>query len=372
MSNSGLRIVHTESSCGWGGQEVRILTESRGLRERGHDVQLICCPESIIAHRAGDYGVPVAALPIHRRNLSGLFAARKWLSDNPVDIINTHSSFDSWLFTLAGRTVWNRPRIVRTRHLGAPVKPNPASNWIYGRGPDLLITCGDNMRQTLIERNGVCPERSVSIPTGIDLARFQPGDRTAARMKLNLPQDRTIIGIVAALRREKGHQYLCEAMQRLDRPDIKLLIVGDGLSQDLVAGWVAENGLTEQTHLAGHQTDVTPYLQAMDLFVLPTWAIEGVPQSIMQAMSCELPVISTRVGSVEQAVEDGITGRLVTPENPVELCEAIRDLLDDHSLRQRYAQAGREKALAEFGLEQMLDQMEHVFWELTSAQQQAA
>lgn len=372
MSRTELRIVHTESSCGWGGQEIRILTESRGMRERGHDVQLICCPESEIARRAADYDVPVTTLPIQRRNVAGLFAARKWLAKHAVDIVNTHSSFDSWVFTLAARAVRHRPRIVRTRHLGAPVRARLTSNWLYSRGADLLLTCGDNMRQAFIAENRVCPERSVSIPTGIDLEQFQPGDRSAARDALGLPQERTILGIVSALRREKGHQYLCEAMKRLDRADVDLLIVGGGLSHDLIVRWVAENGLTDRTHLVGHQADVTPWLQAMDLFVLPTWAVEGVPQSVVQAMSCGLPVISTRVGSVEQVVVDGLTGRLVPPRDPRALCHAIRELLDDPTLSRRFADAGRAKALREFGLETMLDRLEEVLLPLVSSARRAA
>ncbi|MCA8988884.1 MAG: glycosyltransferase family 4 protein, partial [Planctomycetaceae bacterium] len=322
MSSERLRIVHTESSCGWGGQEVRILTESCGMLERGHDVQLICCPESIIAQRAQDYGVPVTTLPIRRRNFQGAAAARWWLAKNRADVINTHSSSDSWLFTLAGRSLLNRPRIVRTRHIGAPVKSNPASNWIYSQGADFVVTCGNNMRQTLIANNGVQADRSVSVPTGIDLSRFQPSDSRQARQQLNLPQDKLIVGIVAALRREKGHQYLCEALRQVGREDVHLLIVGDGLSHDLVRNWVAENGLSEQTTLAGNQQDVVPYLNAMDLFVLPSWGIEGVPQSIMQAMSCRLPVIATDVGSVGQTVDVGQTGILVPPRDSEQLAAA--------------------------------------------------
>jgi glycosyltransferase involved in cell wall biosynthesis len=372
MSGTSLRIVHTESSCGWGGQEVRILTESRGMLQRGHQVQLICSPESEIARRAGDYGVPVTTLPIERRNVAGLIAARKWLAKHPVDIVNTHSSSDSWLFTLAARAVRNRPRIVRTRHLGAPVKPNPASNWLYSRGADFLITCGDNMRQALIETNGVTPGRSASIPTGVDFDQFRPGDRIAARRALGLPEERIIVGIVSALRREKGHQYLCEAVRLLGRVDVDLLIVGGGLSQELVEGWVAGNELTERTHLAGHQADVTPYLHAMDLFVLPTWAVEGVPQSIVQAMSCGLPVISTRVGSVEQVIVDGVTGRLVPPRDPQAVCDAIRELLGNQSLSRRFAEAGRARTLAEFGLEKMLDRTEDVLRSLVPSRRRAA
>jgi len=372
MTGRRLRIVHTESSCGWGGQEVRILTESQGMLRRGHEVHLVCCPESVIAEKAADFGIPVTTLPIRKRNFQGLTAARMWLTRNEVDVINTHSSSDSWLFTLASRSLLRRPRIVRTRHIGAPVKANPGSNWIYANGADHVVTCGNNMRQALIDRNGVSPDRSTSIPTGIDLERFTPSDKLTARRELNLPTDRKIVGIVAALRREKGHQYLCEATRMLDRNDFDLLIVGDGLSRDLLDKWIGENGLQERVHLAGNQKDVVPFLSAMDIFVLPSWGIEGVPQSIMQAMSCRLPVISTTVGSIEQAVLDGKTGRLVPPRDAKALADAMQLLLDDESLCQKYAEAGRQRALEEFSIDRMLDRMEAVFQNVIPARRQAA
>ena len=363
QSSPDLRIVHTESSVGWGGQEVRILTESQGMMARGHDVRIVCNPESMILKRAADYGVPAEGLPIRKKKFASLSAARHWLSNNQADIINTHSSTDSWLFTLAARSMRNRPKIVRTRHLGAPVPNNPASNWLYGKGADRLVTCGSIMRQNLIERNGVQPDRTVSVPTGIDIERFSPGSKQEARERLALPQKRFIVGIVAALRREKGHEILCQAAKRLTDCDFDLLIVGDGLSRDLLRGWVAENGLTERTHFAGNQTNVVPWLHAMDLFVLPSWGIEGVPQSIMQAMSCQLPVVSTTVGSISEAVDDGQTGLLVPPSDPDALAVALREMMQNETKREQFAAAGREKAIRQFPVSRMLDRMEQTFYD---------
>lgn len=364
MTSRTLTIVHTEASCGWGGQEVRILTESQGLIRRGHDVRILCNAESAIRRKAEEWGIPTTILPQQRRNWTGLTAVRRWLTENSVDVINTHSSTDSWLVAVAARTLRNRPRIVRTRHLGAPVPANPVSNWLYRRGADRVVSCGEAMRQQLIRLNGVDPARCVSIPTGIDTARFQPADPIMARRRLNLPE-RTTVGIVAALRREKGHQYLCEAARLVERNDFQLLIVGDGLSRDLVRNWVNDNGLTDRTILAGNQTDVVPWLNAMDVFALPSWGIEGVPQGIMQAMSCGLPVVSTTVGSIGEAVADGETGLLVEPRDAAQLAGALTRLLDDAELRAHFSAAGRAKALAQFPIERMLDRMESVFAEVT-------
>ena len=93
-----MRIVHTEASCGWGGQEIRILEEANGLIARGHQVSLICPKEAPIFDRAAHYGVPAYALPIGRKNIAGLMAMYRWLKNHPVDVVNTHSrQIAGWL-----------------------------------------------------------------------------------------------------------------------------------------------------------------------------------------------------------------------------------------------------------------------------------
>ena len=111
-----MRIVHTEASCGWGGQEIRILEEARGLIARGHEVSVLCAPQARILEEAPRFGVPITALPIGRKRLSGLLALRRWLLANHPDVVNTHSSTDSWLTGLACATLAKPPAIVRTRH----------------------------------------------------------------------------------------------------------------------------------------------------------------------------------------------------------------------------------------------------------------
>ncbi|MDD5250026.1 MAG: glycosyltransferase family 4 protein, partial [Rhodocyclaceae bacterium] len=126
-----MRIVHTEASCGWGGQEIRILTEAQGLIGRGHQVSLLCPAEAPIFREAERYGVPAEALPIGRKNLRGWLALRRWLKHHAVDVVNTHSSTDSWLAALACAFRAEAPAIVRTRHISAAVPRNATTRWLY-------------------------------------------------------------------------------------------------------------------------------------------------------------------------------------------------------------------------------------------------
>src|SRR6185295_186082 len=117
---AGIRIVHTESSLGWGGQEIRILTEARALAARGHQLTLIAPAESMIFSHAGKFGIEAIPMDIARKGPRNLFALKSWFSGNHPDVVNTHSSTDSWLAALSCKAP-----IVRTRHISAAVGANP-------------------------------------------------------------------------------------------------------------------------------------------------------------------------------------------------------------------------------------------------------
>ena len=355
-----MRIVHTESSLGWGGQEIRILEESRGMIERGHTVQVLCPPESRIFAEGPKRGVPTIALPIGRRNVKGVLAMRKWLKNNPVDVINSHSSTDTWLAALACQTIMNAPAIVRTRHISVPIADNAASRWLFKKAVRHIVTTGEALRHQVVDRIGADPARVTSVPTGIDPERFRPGDKREARNKLGLDPDDHYIGIVATLRSWKGHLYLLDAFARLDMPGWKLLIVGDGPMRENIDAKLAELGLADRVILTGQQANPEDWLQAMDIFCLPSYANEGVPQAVVQAMMTGLAIISTRVGAISEALEDGITGLLVEEKNSEKLATALRSLCANPDQRLKLgAQAVR--GANKFAYSAMLDRMETLF-----------
>src|SRR5215210_2656004 len=128
-----MRIVHTESSLGWGGQEIRILSESQGMLRRGHEVKLLCPPEARIYAEAPAYGVPAIALPIGRKRPLGVKVLYEWLKGNHCNVVATHSSTDAWLSALALLALGRPIPTVRTRHISAPVPRNAPTRWLYTR-----------------------------------------------------------------------------------------------------------------------------------------------------------------------------------------------------------------------------------------------
>ena len=360
-----MNIVHTENSCGWGGQEIRILSEMSGMIARGHTLHLLCPREARIFEEATQRGIPVTALDMAKKRPAGVRAVRRWLSRHPVDLINTHSSTDSWLSALACATLPKPPPLVRTRHISAPVPDNAATRWLYTRATRSIVTTGEALKEQLVRDNGFPAQNIVSVPTGIDLARYAPVTDTAARdlirAHLGLPQNKFLIGIVATLRSWKGHRYLIEAFAQLQRADTHLVIVGDGPQRAALEELITHGNLGAQITLAGNQSDVVPWLQSLDLFALPSYANEGVPQAILQAFACGLPVVSTAAGAIPEVARHEDTALVVPMEDAPALSAALARLLDDAPLRGRLGASALARARAHHGIDAMLDRMEAVF-----------
>ncbi len=356
-----LSIAHTEASMGWGGQEIRILTEARGFLDRGHRVDLYAATGSRIADEAPGYGVPCTVLPIGRKRPAGVLALARTFRAARHDVVNTHSSTDSWLAALACRLVRDPPAIVRTRHVSVPVPNDRATRWLYGTATSRIVTTGEALRDRLVRDNGLDPARVDSIPTGIDVARFGAIPRDEARRTLGLPADARIVGIVATLRSWKGHRHLVDAFARLDDARALLVIVGDGPQREALGRHVAALGLGPRVRFAGQQRDVASWLAALDVFALPSTANEGVPQALLQAMFAGVPCVTTAVGAIPEIARDGDTALVVPAGDAAALADAIGRLLADPSLRARLATAARAFVLPRFGLDTMLDRMEAAF-----------
>jgi glycosyltransferase involved in cell wall biosynthesis len=359
-----LNVVHTEASTGWGGQELRILTEMEGMARRGHRLHLVAPANARIVVAARARGLSVESLPIEWKRLPGLVAMRRWLACNAprFDVINAHSSTDAWLAALARTTLPGVPALVRTRHLSTPVNRLPTTRWLYQHATSHIVVTGEALKTRLVRHNGYDPATITSVRTGIDLARFRPLDRAAMRAQCGVDA-RPAIGIVATLRDWKGHDDLLEAWRELTTgvPGWQLLVIGDGPRRAHLARRVRELALDAEVRFTGNQDDVPAWLACLDIAVLPSYGDEGVPQSLMQAAACGVPVVSTPIGAIAEAVVEGETGLLVPPRNPRALAQALATLMNDPAERERMGCVAHAYAQTHFGIDAMLDAMEAIF-----------
>lgn len=361
-----LVVLHTERSTGWGGQEIRTISEATGVVERGHRVVIVASPGAQILERAAAAGLPTHALRM--RNAFDVVAIAKLvalLRREKADIVNTHSSIDSWVGAFAAKL--SGVKLVRTRHLSAPISRNPL-NFVH-RLPDAIITTGETTRQRLQTYNRLQPAILESIPTGVDCDAFQPRRRTAAdRLALGLPAEATILTKVAVLRRLKRHDVLLEAASLLQaRPGLFFVLVGEGSQREAIEASIRSLGLQERFRLLGHLEDIRPVLAATDILVSSS-DTEGVPQSAAQAMAMEIPVVHTEVGSVGELIEDGVTGLLVPPGDPGALAQAITKFLDAPNWARECARRGRAHVVRHHSREIMIERVLGVYERLIRSQ----
>ena len=134
---------------------------------------------------------------------------------------------------------------------------------------------------------------------------------------------------------------------------MRLVIVGDGPLKAHVEKVLDAAGMRNLAWLPGARDDVPDILRGLDCFVLPSLA-EGISNTILEAMSCGLPVIATQVGGNPELMQEGVTGRLVPPVNAEAMAAALYRYFDDPALARRHGQAGRHAVLQHFSLDRMI------------------
>lgn len=361
-------ILHTEASKGWGGQEIRIITEAEGLIKRGHRIIIAAPPDAKIIKHAKTKNIE--AVPLSMEKFSVLGPIKKLMdiiNKYKIDIVNTHSSRDSWLASIAARLSFRKPVIIRTRHLSTPISNNLLSRIVYNHLPHKIITTGESIKDSMIERNNFNPDKIVSIPTGINLEIFKTRKSgTNIKRAFNIPARSPLIGMVSVLRSWKGHIYLLEAVPNVIKknPNTRFLIVGDGPYRDVIEEKIKKMGIERYVIMAGHREDIPEILSAIDFLVFPSYANEGVPQAILQAFAAGKTVIASNAGSVSEVVLNNKTGILIPPRNSAFLGKRIIELLNAKDKRKKMALAGRKLVESGYSLEAMLNKIEKIYNEL--------
>lgn len=350
------RILHSESSLGWGGQEVRVLAELEWMRAQGHWVALAAHPNSAVARRARDAGILFYPLRTHKALLPlEVIRLAAWLIWNRVDLVNTHSSNDGWLAGLAARLAV-RPILIRSRHIEVDYPNRFWSGLAFRYLPQHVITTSQRIADRMVAELGLSPARVTCIATGVDLSRFEPNLKGTLREELGVGPEVALVGMISVLRSWKGHATFLEAAAQLigeaKRP-VRFVIAGDGPARAEWEGKIAQEPWKHHVTLLGHRADVPNLLASLDVLVLPSYAHEGIPQIILQAQAMSRAVVATTIGGIPEVVEDGVTGLLIPPRDAVALAEKISLLLNDPALSAQLGRAAHLSIEKNFSLDAM-------------------
>ncbi|HXI80929.1 MAG TPA: glycosyltransferase, partial [Verrucomicrobiae bacterium] len=283
------------------------------------------------------------------------------------DVIHTHMYRADVVGTKAAIALaeigHRRPYVVSTVH-SSRVRSFEDRELIRQLTPsmDQLIAVSKSIERKIADEHRTgAPVRLIY--NGVDLERYDHQDPCCTlREEYGMEPGSQIVGVVARLEPEKGHQTLIEAWPRVLRkvPDAYLLIVGEGSRRDFLEQWAAAHKVAHRVVFTGRRDDIPAVTAALDVAVLPSWR-EAQGLSILEAMALSRPVVASDVGGIPEMVEDGVTGLLVQHDNPVALAAAIIRLLTDHGFADTIARAGHDLVHDRFCIELMVKAIEQIY-----------
>jgi glycosyltransferase involved in cell wall biosynthesis len=387
-----MRIAHIITRLILGGaQENTVLTCEDLQGVYGDEVLLITGPplgpEGSLLERVERHGVPVRVLPSLVRpirpwsDLRAYHQIKHSIRSFRPDVVHTHSG-KAGLLGRAAADALRVPAIVHTVH-GAPFHPYQSrgaravlrgcERYAAARC-DRLVSVADAMTDMMVNA-GVAPrETFLTVYSGMEVEDFLNADskRATVRRRLGYENHHVVVGKVARLFHLKGHEYLvraaAEAVQQ--QPELRFLLVGDGILGDQVREQVRRFGLDRYFQFTGlvPPAQIPELIGAMDI-VAHTSLREGLARVLPQALIAGKPVVSYDIDGAREVVINDQTGILLPPQSVHELAAALCRLAADPALRDRLGSQGRDRFTDQFRHQQMTADLRALYEQILSAKQ---
>jgi glycosyltransferase involved in cell wall biosynthesis len=322
------------------------------MAARGHSVIVACRAGGKLEERARAAGLDVHPLrfrgDLSPRAMAGL---RRLAARFRPTLVHAHDPH-----ALAAAIVARGPRVASRRvDFGLSGR---ASRWKYERCARILAVSG--AVAAVLRRDGMAPERVRVVYEGVPDRPPAPGGR-AVLAALGVPAGAPVVGNVAVLADHKDHRTLLEAAALV--PEAHFVIVGDGEERAALEAQAAALGLGGRVIFAGFREDLDQLIPAFDVFCLSS-KMEGLGTSLLDAMCFGRPVVATAAGGIPEAVEDGVTGRVVPVRDAQALAAALRTVLADAAERTRFGAAGRARFCSRFSADRMVEATLAVYEEI--------
>ncbi len=329
----------------------------------GHEV-CICTDESAHTERLRQAGFEVFIHGMKRSlnpvgALLAIFRIRRFLIERRIEVLICHNPLGGQVGR-PGALLAGTPHVIYFAH-GLPCGPAQGpllwrllyyAERAFAACTTAIVVMNDyDENLSRVGRLSRDPGRVFRIPgMGVDLSKFStepaPQLREKLACELAIEPDQMLVLCVARLIPEKGVVELIETARRIcpTRKDVVFLLAGTGPLMEQLRSMVRTYGLERQFKVLGWRNDVRDLMKCADVVLLPSYYMEGLPVSILEAMACGKPVVTTKHKGCEDAVVDGQTGYLVPVKAVGPLVEKLVALLDDPTLRARMGRAGRRRA----------------------------
>ena len=284
------------------------------------------------------------------------------IRERGISVVHAHQYSPFFYAALAKLASGNRFRLILTEHgrhfpdLVSPIRRG-LNRIVLDRMADAVNACCEFSAKALSRNDGFAGKRISVIENGIDVERYRThADRNLLREKLGLHRAKRYIAMVARFHPVKDHAMLLRAFATVaaQRPDVDLLLVGDGPLRGNLETQVREAGLFERVQFLGVRRDVADILQAVDLFAL-TSVSEAASLTLLEAMAAAVPVVVTDVGGNPEIVRQAVDGFRVPRGDDAAAAKAIIYLLDHPLEAKKMGEAGRQRVEEHYRLDRTID-----------------
>jgi glycosyltransferase involved in cell wall biosynthesis len=361
-----------------GGERVFAQIINRLSIER-YRIIVACLPTGAFIEKIKRSGVQIKSVDMRKRFNPGVILQLADLMKNEKIVIVHSQGARADFFARMAAKLARAPIVVST--VPMPVEGfdvNPLRKLIYmafnrfsERFVDRFMVVSDALEKMMIEKHGIEPQRVVKIYNGIEKDEYCIPDKEIAcrrsrfRKEFGLGDDVPVVAAIGRLVWQKGFEYFIEAMPGVLKrfKKARFLIVGEGQMEDDLKEKSRRLMLEDRIIFTGFRKDIRDVLASLDVFVMPS-LLEGLPVVLLEAMAMMKPIVATKIEGIIEALENGVTGLLVSPKDPQILSEAIVDLLIHKDNARQMGLAARKVAEERFGVDIMVRKVEGVYEEL--------
>ncbi len=361
-----MRVLNVDLEREWrGGQSQALLTLS-GLRERGHEAELLAARDSPLANRASEAGITVHQVPRLGLRAWAARAMRGLLASGRFELVHLnepHALTAAWL-----ARAHRRLPLLLSRRIGFPLQKNAVSQARY-RAVERLVANSKEVAQSLID-SGIAAERISIVNEGVEIFPLRTTEqRSSARKSWGVRESEFLFGCVSVFVPEKGQRHLIEALPlvRTLHPEVRLLLAGDGGCRAELEALATHLGQTEAVLFPGFVKEVAQVYAALDAFVFAS-EFEGLGTALQAAMAAGLACISTKRGALGEVVENERTALVVEPHGK-EFAAAMLRLVTDEGLRRKLSEAGRREVGQRFSAGRMVENTIRVYEDVLKKRQ---
>ena len=358
-----MRVLLVDLEREWRGGQNQAFLLVKGLRERGHEVQLVAAERSALGERATAYGAQVDFVWRGLFRAPAAWQVRKLLRGGRFDLVHAneaHAVTAVWL-ALWGRRRSRRIPFVISRRVGYPLGKSALAQGRYRAAAKIVANSKWVAEQAAA--SGAPREKLGVVYEGAEIPpRFTAEQRQRARGRWGIAESAALLGCVGVLLPDKGQEWLIRALVEVKKEfrGAKLLLAGDGPCRARLEGLARELGLQDDVIFAGFVKDVESVYAALDVFLLPSF-FEALNNSLLAAMAYEIPSIAFNKGALGEIIEDGESGLLVSGAKVEEISGAVIKLLRERNFAQQLGRSGCIRVEQNFSAKKMVEGMIQVY-----------